>query len=232
MIDHHDQAIGRMTVEVADIAGAYDACRSDIGGLTDEVVLIRTRLVAAPATACSCKVRAEEIILESMDRLSRRNIFFIFRLPENPAVHIAQDPALRELLVLLVPDLDIAALSIQRLGRDRRAQSHPRPIRVVCSSMSLVDRLIARKRTLRDHNLFRNVFLSLDRTPSQISLYSSVKKELRHSRQRDAEGIGVRYVDGVPKFVAANMRSDRVDGVPVSVASLGSRDGGGSNSLN
>lgn len=91
-----------------------------------------------------------------------------------------------------------------RLGKYDATKNNPRPIKISLRDEATVHNFIRKAKTLRDRETFKNVNISLDRTPRQIEYYRTVKNELIQRSSEGETNLQIKYVRGIPKIVSVN----------------------------
>lgn len=74
-----------------------------------------------------------------------------------------------------------------------------RALKVSFSSSDVVNSLIRCRRKLKG----KNIFMSLDLTPSQQQFEKQVWNELKDRRSKGEDGVYVRYIKGIPRVFGA-----------------------------
>lgn len=160
-------------------------------------------------TAASNNVDYEEIIQEITERnLRKRNlvVFGVAEINSNAKEERAQhdEHKLTEILKYLSPNFTTDNMKPVRLGKYDATKNNPRPIKISLRDEATVHNFIRKAKTLRDRETFKNVNISLDRTPRQIEYYRTVKNELIQRSSEGETNLQIKYVRGIPKIVSVN----------------------------
>lgn len=91
---------------------------------------------------------------------------------------------------------------VSRIGNS--SENKRRPLKVTFQSESDVLSVIRATVKLRGANDYRNVFISFDRTPKQLSQYKVVKEQLDLRKAAGEQNLKIRYVSGTPTIVRLN----------------------------
>ena len=161
----------------------------------------------------------EEVIQEFTERQKRKVNLIIFGVDEErqdsitdsgPKEHLIvrqsekDKSSVNKILSTIDPNYNNVNLKIQRLGRFVEGSLRPRPLRVTLNSELDVLNLLRTAKVLKNNDCYKNLSLSSDRTPRQISHYKQLKEELA-VRTKNGEGnLRIRYFNGSPKIVNLN----------------------------
>lgn len=181
-----------------------NSLKAVIISLRDEVKVIKNNLQTAESCSFDRDLFLEEVIQELDDRNKRKRNVLIFGLNEQSSSMAAQEVkindtrAVQDVLRSLSPDSN-AHYEVQRLGRADPAKS--RPLKVTFQDENVAIDFIKRARELRNNVRFKNVFLSPDRTPRQMSHYRELRKQLTSRISTGETDIVIKYIHGIPKIV-------------------------------
>ena len=92
-----------------------------------------------------------------------------------------------------------------RIGKFVATKGTPRPLKVMVNEESVVHDIILKARNLKNTDNYKNINISLDRTPRQIELYRTVKKQFNERIAAGETNLKIKYVRGVPKIVNLNL---------------------------
>lgn len=149
----------------------------------------------------------EEIIQEVSERQKRKQNLIIYGVEEprneNPKISTEQD---KQKVADLLSFLSVPAGSITpiRLGQPPDNSAKTRPIKIVLQSESNVHIAVKNAKKLKTSDSFKNISVSLDRTPRQIAYYRNVKADLDDRKSKGEENLIIKYVGGVPTITALN----------------------------
>lgn len=179
--------------EIKDIKVSIDVLKNDI-----------EELKSSNSFANANSAFSEEIIHEMSERERRKKNIVIFGLPER-LTSSSQDrtstdlDVVKNILSLVDNQLANAQFKIFRLGKVR--VDYNRPIKVILEDETQAQAVIRKAAIIR--NSYRNVSVSLDRTPRQSEYYKKVRSELQE-RLAKGEQLKIRYINGLPKIVPLN----------------------------
>ena len=156
----------------------------------------------------------DNVVHEVIERQKRKNNIIFFGIPEQNAgaaaeVRLKQDATfIKEFVNLAAPDINISIDSLKpiRLGKFNAQSNSPRPVKItlvddaqVFSILKMANKI--NKQILRGSPLFKNVFVSADRTEIQRDYYKKIKASLMERTRAGEVGLKIRYVNDVPQIV-------------------------------
>lgn len=188
---------------------AVSECRSDIDALKDSNLRVNEKIRDLESRIADKALTLDNAIFELNERRLRQDNIVLHGLKEDLSAEDGSDSdglAVREMFDVLGVDVD--TFRVQRLGRHGEADNpRPRPLRVVLSSSDIVAKLLRKSSRLKTSHIFRNVYLSPDRTPHQLELHKTARAELRRRMDAGEMGLRIRTVNGLPTVVSGNRAS-------------------------
>lgn len=184
-----------------------------INDLKEEIRELReTRVdkpcVVAPAPDSYNQVMANEQMIAEMLERSKRSCNIIIHGGVE-AGNTRQDQ-IREDAVLvqaILHECEIADHDVKpiRLGKfDPTREKSSRPIRMRLSSSECVPVILRKFKKLKSSGKFKQLSLSPDRTPQQVSVYKSVKMELERRLSDGETNLRIKYFNGLPTIIQSN----------------------------
>ena len=152
----------------------------------------------------------KEICKEVREREKRKKNIIVFGFPEQPDTvstdtrSTKDDEIVNDILTFLQPNVDITILKSQRLGRFNAANANSRPIKATLNNESDVFKYISKANRLRTMDRFKNINVSTDRTPKQISYFKHLKSQLDERTKNGETNLKNRHVNNIPKIVSLN----------------------------
>lgn len=148
----------------------------------------------------------EEIIQEISDRDRRKRNLIIHGIKELSGAtkneRLSHDTVkVAEVLTVFSAN---SISSPMRLGKFDNSRSTPRPIKVTLPDEETVHRIIHNIRNIKDNDQFKNISISLDRTPKQIAYYMTIKKQLVDRIQRGEKDLKIKHIRGIPSIISVN----------------------------
>lgn len=181
---------------------SISSCRAEIDKLRVENSVLENRVRDLEAGTTARDVDMEELVREAIDRQKRAKNLIIFGLPESDEENREADNLqVCGLLKTIDNRMNLESLRFSRLGR-RRVAGKSRPVKVTCSDEAVVSGLLSKTRNLKSVIAYKDVYVSADRTPAQVSLYRAARSELRDRVSRGESGLKVKTVRGVPKVIS------------------------------
>lgn len=178
-----------------------------VNGLEEENKNLRSEILQIKTAKQSQQSNADEVLQEVNDRFSRRcNIIVCGVTDSNDADcdKIVVDGIVEAVLGRPVT----RTRKLYRLGKFNDRQQKPRLLKVTLENDEQAQSIIEKARVLKDHQDFSNIFIWQDKTPRQLEEYRNLKTELLYRRNEGKEeGIGIRYIRGVPKIVPLKKQS-------------------------
>ena len=151
----------------------------------------------------------EEIVQEMSEREKRKRSLVIFGASEEPiSGNQTRAEKDKQLVTRLFNSIDISAnenMNAIRIGKFVATKGTPRPLKVMVNEESVVHDIILKARNLKNTDNYKNINISLDRTPRQIELYRTVKKQFNERIAAGETNLKIKYVRGVPKIVNLNL---------------------------
>lgn len=178
--------------------------KAAIVALKNEVSDLKRMGVAASKDVLSDEM-FEEILLETRERERRRCNLIVFGVAEVDSTSKSDRvEADRVVCTSILGHLSVNFNDVpSRLGKYDPSRSSPRPIKLTLPNEKLVHDIIHKAKNLRNIPEFKNVHISLDRTPRQIRYYNSLKTEMT-DRVAAGEQLRIRYNRGIPRVVPLN----------------------------
>ncbi|CAH0546587.1 unnamed protein product [Brassicogethes aeneus] len=135
----------------------------------------------------------EEIIQEVLQREKRKNNVIIYNVKEcnDYNTREAEDNVVISRIFNYL-NITISDIKPIRLGKFSPTAEKPRPVRINFNEESLVHNFIKQVKKLKNMEDFKNINVSLDRTPRQLQLYSSVKLELSNRLANGENNIRIK----------------------------------------
>ena len=147
----------------------------------------------------------EEIISEINERNRRKRNLIIFNVDEQDQ-SLTADSRINDdtiitagIMQTLLPNTNFDTIKLIRLGRYNSEKC--RPIRITLPNEDIVHNSIRSVKNLTKCQEYKNVSISLDRTPRQIEYFKKVKKELEDRVNAGENDKIIKYFNGVPKIV-------------------------------
>uniref|UniRef100_A0A6P7GY84 Uncharacterized protein LOC114344450 n=1 Tax=Diabrotica virgifera virgifera TaxID=50390 RepID=A0A6P7GY84_DIAVI len=137
---------------------------------------------------------------ETCERIKRENNIIVFGLPELNATSHSDMANTLEILNLLNIGKEVQISSVSRIGKPVHGKN--RPIRAEMSKKYIVRDILRNKNNLC-RKAYPNISIKADQTPLQMQELNNLRKEL-DSLKRDGKSVTIRYINNVPKIVAAN----------------------------
>lgn len=179
-----------------------------VGILQREIEQIRERTVREPSGENLVVLETEKIIHEVSERERRKNNLIIFNVPEvSSGSKDDQVSADVGIVGEISQILNISAANAKpiRLGKfDASKPDRRRPLKISLPDVQTVMAALKNCRSLGRVDKFRTVYLSKDKTPSQVNLYRQTRRELLDRRAAGEHDIKIKYVNDVPKIVKTN----------------------------
>lgn len=165
-----------------------------------------------PSTGDSAPSGAEleDVVREVMDRQARRNNLVLFGVPEQSSAQTGEQrgvgdrAVITDILAKVKPGYQFQFQKFHRLGRLNQVAVRPRPLKIVFNEEADVHDIIRNAKILRTIAEHNNVVISYDRTPKQLELYQSLKRELDDRLSKGETNLKIRYRNGVPKIYHLN----------------------------
>ena len=152
----------------------------------------------------------EDVIQEITERQKRKYNIIVFGAAEH-AANLTKEQRQEEdkaiicdILNETIPSVQTTDLVPKRLGRFSDLNPRPRPIKVTLSNESDVQRIIRNAKKLKGNDKFKDMSVSLDRTPRQLAYYKKVKQELTERTNRGETNLRIRYINDVPKIISSS----------------------------
>lgn len=189
---------------------------TDMQALQQAIVELKNEIVELKRTAnqnISSTIdnnQFEEILQEINEREKRKCNVVIFGISEQQNLgnqtRAEQDKQLvtnifQAISVAMPGNENIKAI---RIGKFDESKNFPRPVKVTVSDESTVHEIIHKARNLKSTANYKNINISLDRTPRQIELYRTVKRQLNERIAAGETNLRIKYIRGVPKVVTLN----------------------------
>lgn len=188
---------------------AVSECKSDINALKDSNLRVNEKIRDLESRIADRALTLDNAIFELNERRLRQDNIVLYGLKEDLSAGDGSDGdklAVREIFDVLGVDVD--TFKVQRLGQHSEANNlRPRPLRVVLSSSDIVTKLLKKSSRLKTSHIFKNVYLSPDRTPHQLELHKTARAELRRRTDAGESGLRIRTVNGLPTIVSGNRAS-------------------------
>ena len=152
----------------------------------------------------------EDVLSELNERnLRKKNIIFFNITEQLPSTtkdqRISKEKSdISEIVSAICPDIDVDSISFNRLGKFNLNSNRSRPIKVTFQNESTVHKLIKNSSRLKESERFKNVSVSFDKTPKQISYYQELKQQLTEREREGERNLKIKYIQGVPKIVTLN----------------------------
>lgn len=150
----------------------------------------------------------DEIVQEINEREKRKRNVLIFGISEEHnsgnQTRANQDKQLVNRIFNSISISESENISAIRVGKFDPNKNVPRPLKVTVSDESVVHDIIHKAKNLRSMNNYKNVNISLDRTPRQIELYRAVKGQLSERIAAGETNLRIKYIRGVPKIITLN----------------------------
>lgn len=174
--------------------------------LKEEVSTLSQRLDANPKPISEVS-NFEEIIQEVTERENRKCNIIFFGVDEiiasNKDERISQEKdIINNVFSYLSVDIDMEITPV-RLGKYDRSRSNPRPIKIKLEDTQSVYNVMRLAKNLRDSESYKNIHISQDRTPRQITYYKSVKSQMEERIRHGESNLRIKYVSGIPKIVSS-----------------------------
>lgn len=150
----------------------------------------------------------EEILEEFNQRNVRKSNLVIFGVEEqdqelSAATCIEQDKTeVANILRVIEPELNTQNIKPIRLGIFNNTKN--RPIKISLNDEKRVHSVIRKANVLKNNRSYKNISISLDRTPRQIEHYRKLKKELKEREDGGEQNLRIKYVKGIPKIISLN----------------------------
>lgn len=108
-------------------------------------------------------------------------------------------------------DDTVTDLDCFRLGKYDVNRSRPRPIKIHFKDEQQAKKILQTVRTktaqIQNDRQLKNVGVSIDRTPLQLSYLQSVKNDLRQRINNGEDNIRIKFIQGVPQIVKSNLNA-------------------------
>lgn len=150
----------------------------------------------------------EEILQEMNERQRRKCNVVVFGFKEDVITGV-QSRADRDknniadmLREISVPE-NVCVKAI-RIGKADHNRNTPRPIKVTVNDEFLTHEIIRKAKNLSNTVRYKDIRISLDRTPRQIDYYKSVKSQLTERIAGGENNLRIKYVRGIPRIVSLN----------------------------
>lgn len=207
-LDEHSASLSACVAQVSSLRVAHSDMVMTVTSVKEELMHIMDILPSTTGGAVSVGSTAsdyENIIHEVMDRQSRACNVVVFSLVETDDDRIC----FSRLLSAVAPSIADQEFQCSRLGK-HRSHGRCRPLKVTFGNNQLVRILISKAALLKTTSEFRNVTISYDRTPKQIEIYRSTRRELQHRLSSGETNLVIKHIHGVPKIVTMNAASGGV----------------------
>lgn len=188
-----------------------DQMGSDINSLKAAIVSLQNQLksitvnnVTDASLSTHSEFQFEEIVQEVVERQKRQSNIIIFgmkeqeNLPKEDRIN-AEKEDVRNILYYISPDVTVK--NIQRLGKYDNQSSKPRLVKVSLLNSEQAIQVLRKSPNLKKNDNLKNIYLSSDQTPSQISYYKKVKSELEDRIKAGEENLKIKHINGIPKIV-------------------------------
>lgn len=149
----------------------------------------------------------EEVVHEVAERQRRKKNIIIYGLKESTDKNTYKEDdklATIEILNHLLADQDFSFINPIRLGKYVSDTNKKRPIKVTLQDEHMPHNILHLAMKLREVDHFKMINISLDRTPRQIRLHTSCKKELETRLSQGESNLKIKYINGIPKIISSN----------------------------
>ncbi|KAJ3645085.1 hypothetical protein Zmor_022772 [Zophobas morio] len=190
-----------------------------IDKLSQSVELLKNQLSRVKETPSA--IEFEEVVQEVTDRQIRKSNLIMFGVPEQASKmssadrKVSDESYVNNFLFQFGETSDIISSKCNRIGRFEPTRAAPRPMRVYLENGEQVVKLLRGIRKNRDiineNQIYKNVRVSLDKTPKQRSYYKKIRQELQERKNGGEEGLIIKYIRGIPRVMVANKRSNDRD---------------------
>ena len=139
----------------------------------------------------------ELIINEAMERFKKSNNLILYNVPEdksNDDVTIAND-----ILECIDASLIVKPENVSRIGQSGDS-GKPRLLRLTLYSTEQV-KLALRKKYLLKRSIFKDVFVTNDKTKSQRDHLNNLKSSLKVRIDNGDSNLTIKYIQGIPQIV-------------------------------
>lgn len=156
----------------------------------------------------------ELIIQEVFDRQKRAANLIFFGIPEQTAGTSISDCKTtdKNFVIKFINHADSTTdtsilINCFRLGKFNATQSttKPRPVKVCFrdefGAKSTLKKIRSQSDRIKIDNNFKNIIVSVDRTPLQNELFRKVKSELNDRIKNGEQGLKLKYLKGIPQIV-------------------------------
>lgn len=203
-IHEHDDVLGTYAVSIEEINGNIATIENTLSALSANVAENDSRLSRPRPGDVSV---ADDIIAEISERQKRSKNVMLYGVQENQVLPVVERnrvdaQAVESLFAFLLDNKAVSILSIRRVGR--MTAGRVRPLKIALSSDGDVGALLSNASKLKTSGGYKDVFMSIDRTPKQQEAYRAVKKELQARIQNGENNLTIRYVKGTPTIVKVN----------------------------
>lgn len=151
----------------------------------------------------------EDIITEVNERNIRKRNIIIFNLDE-PSSNLNKEQRsqyeksnITKLLSAVSTENTLTYLGYHRLGKYALNNTRPRPLKVTLENENDVLKIIKNTNNIKQINDFKNVSISFDKTPRQISFYQELRRQLTERQMNGETNLTIRYIQGVPKIITS-----------------------------
>lgn len=200
--------------------GDCEKIGSDIQSLRSVIVSLQREILDLKATVrlntdgCGRAMddeSFEELVSEIEERQKRRKNVIIYGMGELETSKVGAERISHDKTIVgkLFEDIDPNVLPrnenfrVFRLGKYDPNSQRPRPLRVTLNSSSDTIALLKKSKTIRSISKYKNVIISSDRTPSQLTYFKKIKEEVE-KRKSEGENVVLKFVRGVPTVSSLN----------------------------
>ena len=161
-------------------------------------------------------VNFEEIIHEVNDRQNRKASLIIYGFTEQSVRLAASEKTAKdkscitEFLTSYGLDDSIISMDFKcnRLGRLDVSRPHPRPLKLrfdnAQHAQTLFHKLKSNRTQIQSDEQFRNIKVSMDRTPRQIAYFRRIKEELNQRIANGEANLRIKFFNGIPSITKVN----------------------------
>ncbi|EFA12308.1 hypothetical protein TcasGA2_TC016103 [Tribolium castaneum] len=141
----------------------------------------------------------EKVLQEVSEREKRKRNIIVYGVSEPPKEVTNKDQRIIQdkdfistLLHTIKPNLQTDKIQVHRLGRYSGEGVRPRAVKVVLNNENEVKAVVFNAKELKNHANYRNISLSMDKTPRQIAYYKQLQQELNDRTSKGESNLKIK----------------------------------------
>nr|CAI5837874.1 unnamed protein product [Callosobruchus analis] len=150
----------------------------------------------------------EDVIEEISERQKRKSNVMLFNVEEpdqNKSVREQTESDINlatNILNTIAPDISLAGAKVVRLGPF--AATKVRPVKIILNSPENARKILMNSKKLKNHNIYKKINVSADRTKKQLDHYKRLKQELLSRHATGDTNCRIKYINDIPRIIQVN----------------------------